>query len=97
MRVQAGLLDVTAVRFLGAGTIQKRRVMSPVARAWPEPERHARKGPPQATRPSHPNTPYAVLQPALNERRNAPEGRLWLPESAPRIAEDREGYRDAGY
>ena len=61
------------------------------------PERHARKGPPQATLPSRRNTPYSVLRLALNEPRNAPEGRLWLPESTPRIAEDREGSRDAGY
>src|SRR4029453_16214250 len=45
---------------------------------------------PQATLPSGSNRPYSVLQPTLSERRNAPEGRLWLPEPTPRIGEDRE-------
>ena len=71
------------------------RLAQELARAGLSSERHARKGP-----ASHPidwsHRPYSVLQLTLNERKTAPEGRLWLPESTPRIAEDREG-RDAGY
>ena len=65
------------------------RLAQELARAGLSPERHARKGP-----ASHPTEwlqqTYSVLQLTLNERRTAPEGRLWLPESTPRIAEDRE-------
>jgi hypothetical protein len=52
-------------------------------------ERHAERVP--VSHPTEsPQRTLSVLHLALNERRNAPEGRLWLPESTPRIAEDRE-------
>ena len=47
--------------------------------------------------PSRRNTPSQSSRSTLFEPTNAPERRLWPPARTPRIAEDREGYRDAGY